>query len=238
MSEQEHRAAFESLAAYALGALPESEHRAVAEHIEGCPICAEDAAGLQRAAAGLLESVPLLDPPPDLRDRIMAVVESEAKLLRAAGAPPAPAPAAPRIARLTGSWSGPLRLRLAAGAAALLLIGGVVGAVSQGGDGARTRTLSAQAGTSADRAWLEVRGGDAELVVRGLAAPRPQRVYEVWVQHGADAPKPAGALFVVRSGRIGIPARLQSGDRVMVSEEPAGGSPAPTTPPVVVTARV
>src|SRR4051794_24571411 len=122
MSETEHRIAFESLGAYALGALPEPERRMVAAHIETCPVCAEDATALQRAATGLIDTVPVLEPPPELRDRIMAVVESEAQLLRAA-AEPDREPA--RVSRLAGSWGGPLRLRLVAAAAALLVVGGV-----------------------------------------------------------------------------------------------------------------
>lgn len=235
MTETEHRAVFDSLGAYALGALPEPEARAVEAHLERCPICAEDAALLRSTASGLLESVPPVAPSPELRSRIMAVVESEAALRRAAGAPArAVRPARPR--RRFGLRA--LQPRWVAAAAALLVAGGVAGALWPAAGGGRTRTIAAQAGTSADRAWLEVQGGSAELVVRGLAAPRPEKVYEVWIQSGTQQPQPAGALFVVRSGRIGIPAPVSEGDRVMVSEEPAGGSPAPTTAPVIVSARV
>jgi anti-sigma-K factor RskA len=137
----------------------------------------------------------------------------------------------PRRAR-----AGGLRLRWAAGAAALAIGGVVVGATVLGSGGTDTRTLSAQVrGGAADSAQLEVAGGRAELVVRNLAPPRPGHVYQAWVQHGSDAPRPAGTRFVVRSGRVAIPARVGSGDRVMVTEEPAGGSPAPTSAPIVVT---
>lgn len=235
MTDPEHSASFESLGAYVLGALPEAEHEAVARHLDSCPVCAEDAAGLRRAAMGLLESVPMLEPPPELRRRIMATVESEAALLRAAsGARP---PASPR-------WRAPARpfdvarVRWVGAAAALLIAGGVLGSVWSDGPAGGARTIAAQAGSSAQRAWLELRGGRAQLVVEGLRTPPRDRVYQVWVQHGSEAPVPAGALFVVRSGRVEIPARLSSGDRVMVSAEPPGGSPEPTSAPVVVTSRV
>ena len=232
MSADEHREIFDSLGAYALGALPPSEHAAVVAHIESCPICAEEAASLQRAAAGLLESVPRIDPPAELRGRIMAVVESEAQLMRAA-AGDRREPAAPRR---RVSWSGGAG-RWAATAAAMLVIGGVIGAVTQTGGGSPTRTIQANAGSAAQRAYLAVRDGHAQLVVEDLAPPPQNKVYELWVQHGNAAAQPAG-LFVVRSGRVDVRGSIHKGDRVMVTAEPQAGSMAPTSAPVVVSERV
>jgi len=234
MSADEHHEIFESLGAYALGALPDAEREAVAAHLETCPICAEDAASLQGAAAGLVETVALVEPPPELRGRIMAVVESEAALLRAA-AGERPEPAAPRR---RASWSGPSAARWAAAAAALLVVGGIVGALVQGGGGSSsTRTLQASAGSAAQRAYVALQGDHAQLVVDNLAAPPAHKVYELWVQHGTQAPQPAG-LFVVRTGRVDVSMRVGSGDRVMVTAEPPGGSMEPTGTPVVVSQRV
>lgn len=240
MSETEHRQIFDSLGAYALGALPEAERAAAASHIESCPICAEDAAALQRAATRLIDLVPMQEPSAALRDRIMAVVEPEAALLRAASAPPAE-PERSRSPRLA-TWLDGLSLRVAAGAAALLIAGVLVGGTTLGGSGSPdTRTLSADVGRG--HAWVELADGRAHLVVDGLALPDRGRVYEIWVQHADEPPRPASdtladAVFVVRSGRVDIPAHLESGDRVMVTAEPSGGSRSPTTTPVVITARV
>src|SRR5687768_5638169 len=88
MTDQ-HQDIFETLGAYALGAVPDGERARVAAHLEDCPICAEDATSLMRAASNLVADVPVLDPPPALRDRIMAVVESEAALLQATSPEPA-----------------------------------------------------------------------------------------------------------------------------------------------------
>ena len=239
MSSAEHTTVFDNLGAYALGALHDHEREQVASHIESCPICAEDAASLQRAATRLIDVVPSLEPSPALRDRIMAVVESEAELLRAAAAPRVVAPRVRR--RLTLSWR-PESMRWVAAGAALLAVGAVLGAVLPGGGGGTsTRTLEAQVGHG--HAWVETRGGSAQLVVNDLPTPPANRVYEVWVQHGRDAAQPDAsdlrdALFVVRSGKVDIPARLERGDRVMVTAEPAGGSRQPTSIPVVITSRV
>lgn len=232
MNPDDHRAFNESLGAFALGALPEAEHEAIARHVADCAVCAEDAAAMQQAAASLVETVPTLEPPPELRSRIMAVVESEAALVRAASARSAHTPQQP--ARRAQPWSP--RLGWVAAAAALLVLGGVAGALISGGHGPQTRTLAARS-TGGASASVELRGGAAELVVRALPAPPGGRVYEAWVQHGQAPPRPAGALFVLRSGRIGLPRPLRHGDRVMVTEEAAGGSRRPTTQPIVVTSR-
>jgi anti-sigma-K factor RskA len=239
MNEAEHRSVHESLGAYALGALSDTERERVAAHIETCPICAEDAASFERAAARLIDVVPAVDPPPELRHRIMSVVESEASLLRATAEPPEEV----RIARTPRrSWLDGLSLRWATAAAAALVIGGVVGSqVFGGGDGSNTRTLSADVGRG--HAWVEVTGQNAKLVVDGLVSPGANRVYELWVQHGTEMPRPASenladATFVVGSGGVEIPAHLEDGDRVLVTSEPMGGSRTPTTAPVVVTSRV
>lgn len=232
MTESIHRAVFEELGAYALGALALDERARIAAHIEECPVCAEDAAALQRAAARLPEQVRQITPPPALRDRIMAVVEAESELLRPARAS---VPAPRRRPRSAPRW--------AATAAALALGVGVGAVVIGGGEGGGTdtRTLSADVGRGT--AWVEVSGDRAQLVVDNLAAPGEGKVYELWIQSGDAPPRPASedledAVFVVDSGRVEIPTPLEPGDRVMVTEEPAGGSSVPTAEPVVVTARV
>lgn len=237
MSQADHAAMFESLGAYALGALHDDERAAVSAHIESCPICAEDAAAFQRAATRLTDTVPILEPGPHVRDRIMAVVESEAALMRSA-AGERPEVRAPR--RSLASWLAPGSGRWAAAGATLLVVGAILGAVLPGTGGSSTRTLDAAVGHG--HAWVEVKNGNAQLVVENLPAPPGRKVYEVWVQHGAEPPQPASrklsdAIFVVSSGRVEIPARIGSGDRIMVTAEPAGGSQQPTSLPVVITTR-
>jgi anti-sigma factor RsiW len=240
-TESEHRSVFESLGAYALGALPDSEREHVAAHIADCPICAEDAASLERAATHLIDVVPIAEPSPELRDRIMAIVEPEAALLRATSRTPEEARLA-ATPRRRASWVDALSLRWAATAAALLILGGVVGSTVLSSDGAPgARTLAAEVGGG--HAWIELSDDRAHLVVDGLAAPSRNKVYELWIQRGDAAPRPASedlsqSVFVVGSGRVEIPARLQEGDRVMVTEEPPGGSRIPSAPPVVITSRV
>lgn len=237
MSESEHRIVFENLGAFVLGALPDDERERAAAHIKTCPVCAEDAAALQRAATRLIDVVPSREPSPEVRDRIMAVVESEATLLRAAStARVRTGRERPRLA----AWRSPGSMRWVAAGAALLVIGAILGAVLPSGGGPATRTLEAQVGHG--QAWVVTKSGEARLVVNDLPAPARGKVYEIWVQHGAGPARPAArsladATFLVRSGQVAIPAPVGPGDRVMVTAEPAGGSPQPTGVPVVVTAR-
>jgi anti-sigma-K factor RskA len=62
-------------------------------------------------------------------------------------------------------------------------------------------------------------------------------VYQVWyVRDGQTDPIPAGALFDVDSagqGAAALPGGVGDVKSVLVSVEPAGGSPKPTTQPVI-----
>ncbi len=240
MSEPARHEPFESaVAAYVLGALPQSEEREFEAHVAGCDACQAEVATLRAAADALPASAAPVEPPPELRSRIMGIVRSEAELLRAAGPaadrPPQPVPDRRRW------WQGfGLRPAVAlAATAAALVIGGVAGfALNGGGDGVRNRvaTVTAQGASASLR--IES-GGAGTLTVRDLPRPPRGAVYQVWLQRGTGAPVPTDALFEPRadgSASVAVPGDLQRADRVLVSTEPAGGSSAPTTKPLIVVA--
>jgi anti-sigma-K factor RskA len=234
MSDQVHARWEESLGAYALGALPDDESREVEEHLRDCAACRRELAELRVAVDALPATALLVEPPPELRRRIMDVVESEAELLHAAGAG-ADRPRARR--RGPRAWfPRPVAATLAA--AAVLGAGiGVGAALFTGGSGPGARTVEAQRTPSTTTAaYLRLVDGRANLVVRGMPPPPPGRVYEVWVERpGAGAPTPAGAMFALRAGTVALPRRIGHGERVLVTAEPRGGSPTPTSDPVIVT---
>jgi anti-sigma-K factor RskA len=227
----------DTLAAYLLGALPDAEVGEFEGHLAGCERCRDEAASLHVAVDVLAVAVPPVNPPRDLKARVMRVVESEAELLRAAGTE------ADRPARRRRGLRGlfPRPVITAAAAAAALAVGVVAGIAIVGGDdgGGGQRTLAARvtdplAATTA-RASLVVDGSRAKLVVRGMPAPESGRVYQVWLKRpGGSVPVPAGATFMLRSGDVAIPRAVRDGDQVMVTSEPEGGSPAPTRRPIVV----
>ncbi|MGH2943122.1 MAG: hypothetical protein ACRDLN_10185, partial [Solirubrobacteraceae bacterium] len=72
-------------AGYVLRALPDGEWERYGDHVASCDACAGKVAQLGFVSDALLNAVPQVSAPPEIRDRVMAVVRSEAELLRAAG---------------------------------------------------------------------------------------------------------------------------------------------------------
>lgn len=233
----------EEVADWVLGTLPADAAERFAEHLETCETCREEVARLRAGVDVLAEAPPPAAPPADLRAHVIAAVEEEAELFRAAGEAGDPPPAPPRPRRRS-------RILLLGGvAAALLGVGVVTGAVlSNGGaDDPRprprpepTRTVAGEVtedgGGPRARAAVVIRDGTPQLILSNLAPPPGDRVYQAWVVRSGSPPAPTGALFSVpRSGdtRIALPS-LRGTERVIVTAEPPRGSRAPTPPPRVV----
>jgi anti-sigma factor ChrR (cupin superfamily) len=73
------------LVIYVLGGMRSAEIARIEEHLEGCKTCRDEVAGLEPVVAELVLGGPEADPPPDLRERVLARVRSRApSLLRAA----------------------------------------------------------------------------------------------------------------------------------------------------------
>jgi hypothetical protein len=218
-------------AAYVLCALDEAEAQSFGEHLAGCASCREEVAQLQSVADALAAGVPRVDAPQGLRARIMATVYAEAELLSAAGHD------ADRVAP-----ARPLRRGLIpAFATALALgVGILVGALAiNTGSSQRTEVIRAVVVSPGHRATAELRkvGGHLQLVVEGMPAPPPGRIYEVWLERGTAAPEPTDALFSVTrngAGSVGVPGDLNGVSDVLVTAEPLGGSLKPTRTPVIV----
>jgi anti-sigma-K factor RskA len=234
MSGCEHR---DTVASYVLGALPEDEHERFVSHLAGCDECRRGVAELQVAADALALAAVQLAPPPELRDRIMTVVRSEAQLRHAAEAAPSEQPAPRRP-----WWRRPLLamrpLPAAAAAAALIALGVVGGVVLSGGDD--TRTVQGQvliASAPKARAALELSDDATKLTVSDMPPPPDGKVYQVWLKRPARDPEPTTALFRVDargSADVEIQrGRLKGVEQVLVTAEPDGGSMAPTSDPVI-----
>jgi anti-sigma-K factor RskA len=221
----------DTAAAYVLRALPEDERAAFEAHLATCPECRAEVDELGGAAELLPASAPAMMPPPALKARIMAEVEREAALLAAAG-PQADRPREPRSERRR--WFGVPQLSLAL---ATLVVGVVVGALAFSGGGSTTVDFKSSGVAASAVAQLSVSGDKAVLTAEHLPAPPMGRTYQVWLlPHGATAPQPTAALFTPRkdgTATATVAGKLRAGDQVMVSTEPDGGSPMPTTTPVL-----
>jgi anti-sigma-K factor RskA len=225
----------EDAGAYVLGALGEADRDAYVEHLRGCEICQREVAELEVAAQALPLAAPQLEPPPELRRRILAVVREEA----AAAAAPSPKerPKVPWWRRPIVAL-GPVPATVLACALLALGIGAGVLLTREHGVTTTAAQVSLPGAPSA-KAELVHEDGDTRLRLRNFPAPAGDRVYEVWLQRGRRAPVPAGTLF--RPGpdgradvRVGGDLKERGVARVLVSREPPGGSPAPTSAPVVV----
>jgi anti-sigma-K factor RskA len=220
--------------AYALGALDEHEVEPFREHLATCVECREEVAQLQGSADALTLAVPQIEAPADMRARLMGVVRGEAELLRAAGNE---ADRPPVRTRSVWRW----RMLPALVATGALAAGLLIGALALNtGSSQQTRVIQAQvlppAGHDASAELRQV-GSRVELQVSGMPAPALGRIYEVWLKAGSRAPEPTEALFSVTgqgNGTVGVPGDLKGVSKVLVTEEPAGGSLKPTRNPVIV----
>jgi len=230
---------------YVLHALPDDEHERFEAHLAGCETCRREVADLQMAADTLPLAAVQVGPPPELRERIMAVVRSEAELLNAAGTradEPQADPARAARPRRRG-WRWPvfsLRPLPAALAAGVLVAAGVVGGVVLSG-GSDTSTVTGTvriASAPAARASLQLSDDATKLEVRRMPPPPSGKVYQVWLKRPNRDPAPTTALFRVdANGSADVEiqrGRLKGVDQVLVTAEPDGGSMAPTSDPVIV----
>ena len=232
----EHDRWADAAGAYLLAAMPEHERAAFEEHLAVCGVCRDDVDELRVASDALPGSAPQVEPPPELRDRIMSIVRREAELLAAAGpeADRAPAPPAPKRGWMTGwlrrpSFAVPVMAGLLAAA---VFAGALAGGAFR--DDTKVKTISAQvfAGDKTADARLELHRDSTRLVAEHLPAPPPGRVYQVWLKRdGVKDPQPTNALFRVRGdgeASVDVPGNMKGVQQVLVTDEPDGGSEKPT----------
>lgn len=225
MSEREHEARRDELAAYLLGALEPGEAAAIEQHLAGCEECRAELEWLQPAVQVLPESVERVEPSAELRARIMGEIEADGG-----------AAAKPPFARRR-RWGLSLGLRPAAGLAVLaLLIAMVAGyAIRDGGGWGGGEGTTVKVGKAPGVTAEMVREGDAgTLHLANLHPLRSDKVLQAWVQRGERiesaktlfVPNPDGTATAVIDQMNGVSA-------VMVTAEPSGGSEQPTSKPIV-----
>ena len=220
MSPANGRTCGEDTAAYVLGALAPAEAEAFRRHIADCADCREEVTAFEQITDALPPAGAAQEVPRELRRRVMREVR----------ATPKPAPAGrPRTVR------APTRFSFAwGGALAAVVVAVIVAVALSSGGSSGTRVIQASVGS----AELRVAGGHADLIVHRLPQLPAGRIYEMWVQRGSAQPTPTGTLFSTSSNgaaSVGVPGSLDGVSAVMVTQEPAGGSLAPTSSPVIVT---
>lgn len=224
MNERNHEERRDELAAYLLGALEPGEAAGLEQHLAGCEDCREALEWLRPAAQMLPESAQRLEPPAQLRARIMAEVDADAGRKR------------PGIR--FGSRVRTLSLRPAIGLAVLaLFVAGVAGYAIRDTGGGSSATTVAAGQPPGVTAKMVREGNSGTLRLANVHQLPPDEVLQAWVQRGKRI-ESAKTLFVPnRDGTAtAVIDDMQGVDTVMVTAEPRGGSSYPTSKPIVAVA--
>jgi anti-sigma-K factor RskA len=223
----------DDLVAYSLGALEPEEAREVEAHAPSCARCSRQLEALVPAVAVLAESVEQLEPPPELRERVMATVRADVEAKRREGTEAAERP------RVRRGWRGLLlRPAYAVGLAIVIAaIGGYLIAGNNGGGGPEETTVPvvAQQGIGGT---LAVGEQSSMLDLHGLQQLTGKQVYQVWVAKGKSL-QPSSSFVPDANGRAmsAVDGHLTSGTKVMVTREPHAGRTTPT-PPILLSATI
>jgi anti-sigma factor RsiW len=210
-------------------------------HLAGCEECAREIAGLRETTARLATAT-AVPPPPALKERVMAAAAATRQQ------PPVAAGVSTLAMRPRRG-----RLRLAAAAAAGLVVAGTAVAFGVSNGSMRDQLSRAQASSQQIAAVMTARdatmmtsavkgGGTVAIVMSGsrhalvftaadLHALPASRGYELWLI-GAAGDRPVAMLPPVRHDMTGpvIASGLRPGDHLALTAESAAGAPSPTTP--------
>lgn len=211
---------------YALDALDEGEEQSFEQHLALCERCRVELAGLREAAASLAYGAPHAEPPPDLKQRILAQARAER---------PNVVPLRPRR-----NWTAPLAAAAAVAACAAVVLGIWAASLSTSED--PFENVLSKPGSrlvSMGRAGGVAVAPDGTAVLAVAVPPAPSdKTYEAWVIEAGKA-KPAG-LFRGRAGTsiVEIPRPVRSGAVVAVTLERKGGVRQPTSKPLAQSDKV
>ena len=220
----------DDLVAFALGALEPGDERAIDAHAPSCARCTRELEALVPAVGVLGESVEQLEPPPELRERVLAEVRADVARSAEQREP------APRRPQRRG-WRGlVMRPALAVGLAIVIAaVGGYVIAGNGGGGGPEEVPVVAQQGIGGT---LAIGEQSSMLDLHGLAPLKNREVYQVWVARGQSV-RPSSNFIPDPGGRAmtAVDGQLDPGTKVMVTREPHPGRTMPT-PPILLSATV
>jgi anti-sigma-K factor RskA len=228
----DHERRREDVAAYMLGALEPAEAAEFERHLEGCERCSSEVRWFGAAVEALPESVPRQEPPADLRERLMAEVGADARETAAAAEGEGRGRRFP--AWLRGRGAHGWRPLAGVAAIALLLVAFAGYEIGDGGGGTGSKSTIVAGHAPGVTAKVERSDDSAQLRLANVQPLPENRVLEAWVQREGEV-EAVRALFVPdRDGNASTMIPDMNGvEVVMVTSEPAGGSEAPTSQPIV-----
>jgi anti-sigma-K factor RskA len=216
-------------AAYALDALDPEDARRYEAHLAHCARCHDELAELSEAAGALAYATEASAPPPALRARILDQARAER----------------PNVVPLRPRWLRPVIAAAAVAACAAIGLGLWAASLSSKLDRSeaelanqqRVAQILADPGShkiSFSRGTLVVApDGRGALVLTKLADPGSNRTYEAWVADGG-APQAAGLFDGGTTIAVPLDQPVGDGATVMVTEEKAGGTEAPSSAPFLI----
>lgn len=221
--------------AYALDALDDLERARFEQHLAECEDCRAEVAELRETAALLAETT-AVEPPPSLRDSVLAGISQVRPLPPEVSA----TPDEPRV-RSVRRWV-PLLV-----AAALAIVVGIGAMVTQPWRTDEPRLTAAEQVLQADDAekvFLDLGEAGRATVIRSrsedravivtedmVAAPEGKD-YELWFQTPEEEMVPAGLMPDRADQTVVLDGPAAEAIAVGITVEPDGGSPEPTTDPI------
>ncbi|MFJ7590625.1 anti-sigma factor domain-containing protein [Streptomyces sp. NPDC097617] len=232
-------------AAYALNALDTDEHEPFTAHLARCEECVREVAEFRATAARLAGAV-AQPPPAAMKRRTLAAVEAVRQLPPRSAVTVSPVPLRGALRRRAAL------LVAAASVAAAVLFAGL--AAWQNQESRRYEQQARQIEQSLDAVGAVLAAPDARatygrtsngastavvssalrnqavFTASGLPRPVPGTTYQLWLDQGGTM-RPAGLLD--RDGTLLLAGDTADAGAVGLTLEPTGGSPRPTTTPLV-----
>jgi anti-sigma-K factor RskA len=230
-----HEELVELIPLAAIEALPAGEAREVRRHCAGHPPCAQILADYERVAAELGAGVPMQPLPPQLAERLRSRVGSGRRFALPFAFPAGFSPGLAAAALLLLVLASLALWRFvvsstdpdAAEVTRLQQTSGAINVAITGTD---------QAPGASGRVLADPQATVGYLVVNKMKSLQPGQVYQVWLirynmreSGGTFTVDPAGSALV----RLSAPQAFSRYTDLGVTVEPAGGSPAPTSPRVI-----
>ncbi|MGJ0384660.1 anti-sigma factor domain-containing protein [Paenarthrobacter nicotinovorans] len=241
---------------YALDAVSDDERAMIDDYVKDAPEGAEFFQRVREARETLAVSFTAQDEPPaGLFGNIIERITQQATA-PAAAEPAAPAAVSPAVDDLAAARAkreerqragGARRWIVGVAAAAVIGLGGIgVGAYVSAQNDPVNQVLQAQ---DVQKQSAPVPGGgtatisassakDSFVVLMDGVAPAPEgKVYQLWtLPKDGSAPVPQGTMDAQTLSKPAVVKGLSSASSVAITVEPAGGSQAPTSAPVLVVA--
>jgi anti-sigma-K factor RskA len=223
------------LPAFALGCLDEDEARLVTAHLAVCPVCSAELRSYQAVSEALPLAVPMAEPPPALKQRLMAQIQ-QASAISSEPQPGWWQRFNQGLRRTLPVWGlASLVLIIVLLVSNLLLLQRVnrLSAVTPQPVALQTVTLqhTEAAPDATGMLVLSNNGNFGTLVVDHLPPLAKDQQYQLWMIQ--DGERTSGGVFSVNREGYGSlwirsPKRLADFSAFGITVEPTGGSPGPT----------